>query len=491
MKKYLIVFILGLFIVSCSPQMQISRDIDQGNLEEAKNQLDVLQEEEGVDEDPDVLLLKADFYMAVYQSEVPEYQELVDEPLSKAHDNIYKAEEISDDVMQIIEIEEKKLMLSQLIFDYGLQYYENQHFAEASENFYKSYKISEDFEDVDTMTLYNAALAAEQAEMTERAQEHYSKLVELELDEPYIYSGLANTYLQQIDDISFDIEKYGAFVNAYEMKGKIDSTYNEVEDESEIRSIISYEIDVPRDIAESIMEEEPHRYDEDEIERTKNRYNELLEKKERYEEAALAGIKKGRENYPEDIELIFSEANFYLLTGRTQEAREILDLAIERDPENPSLHFAFGANYEEMYEDELLSEEEREEAFEEAVQAYERAIELDDEYVDAYYNLGALYFNEGIKVFEAAEEELRETRDFEQYREAEQEFQEHWLEAQPYMEQAKELIDRDHPRFRPIVISLFQLYARTDQNEKQQELQEEYPELFEDRAPQEADPDLE
>jgi len=489
MKKYLIVFILGLFIVSCSPHMQISRDIEQGELGEAKNQLDELQEEEDAGEDPDLLLLKADFNMAVYQSEVPEHQELIDEPLSKAHDYIYTAEEVSDDVMQVIEIEEKKLMLSQLIFDYGLQYYENQHFAEASENFYKAYKISEDFEDVDTMTLFNAAMAAEQGGMTERAQEHYTKLVEMELDEPYIYTGLSNTYLQQIDEISFDVEKYEAFVDAYNKKGRIDSIYNAIEDEREIRSSISYELDIPRDIAEIIMEEEPHKYDEDKIERTRNKYNELFEKKESYEDEALTGIKKGREKYPDNIDLIFGEANFYLLTGRTAEAREILDLAIEKDPENPSLHFAFGANYEEMAQDELLEEEEREEALEEAIKAYERAIELDDEYVDAYYNLGVLYFNKGIRIFEEAEEVLRETRDFEQYREAEEEIEEYWLEAQPYLERAKELISKDHRRFRPVVTSLFQLYARTGQNEKQQELQEEYPEIFEERSPQQ-DPDF-
>ena len=479
MKNYLIVFILGLFLASCaSPKREISRSIDEGSFKEAQEQLNLLLEEEGAKEDPEVWLLKADFYMHLFDSELPEHQELADDPLSKAYDAIQKAEELDEANVHMLEIQQKRLVLSEQIFNLGLQYYEASEFSKASERFYSSYIITEQLEATDTMTLFNAALAAEQGGVYDKAQKYYKRLIDMQLDEPYIYLGVANTFLNQREKVSLEAEKYDAFIKAYDKKGRIDSIISEVESIREVKSILSYELDAHTDIVELVLEEKPYEYDDEKINAIRKKYESLVEKLEQLEENSITYLRKGRELYPEDIDLIFGKANFYLLAGKTAEAKDILDLAIEKDPDNPSLHFAFGANFEKMADDEMLTEEEREMAFDEAVEAYERAIELDDEYVDAYYNLGALYFNEGIKIFEEAEEELRETRDFRQYQKAEEKIAEMWLKAQPYMEKAKELIEPQHPMYRAIVTSLFQLYARTDQKEKQEEIQSIYQELY-------------
>ncbi len=479
MKNYLILAILGLFLFSCaSPKREISRNIEQGNLQQAQEQLNLLFEEEGAKEDPELWLLKADFYMHLFDSDLPEHQELADDPLAKAYDAVYKAEELDEPNLHMLEIHEKKLILSELIFHQGLEFYEIQDFPKASKNFYKSFSISEELDAIDTMTLFNAALAAEQGNLTEDAQSYYKKLIDMKLDEPYLYLGVSNSFMNQREKIALEIEKYDAFLKAYDKRERIDSILAEVEDEREIISIIGYELQAHSDIVQYVIEEKPFRFDEEKIDEISLKYENLLARKRETEENSIKYIKKGRDKYPDDIDLLFGEANYYLLTGKTAEARDVLNEAIERDPDNPSLHFAFGANYEKMAEDELLTEEEREMAFEEAVEAYEKAIELDDKYVDAYYNLGALYFNKGIRIFEEAEEELRETRDFEQYRKAEERIDEMWLKAQPYMEDAKELIEPEHPMYRAIITSLYQLYARTDQEEKQEEIQEEYQQLF-------------
>lgn len=190
-------------------------------------------------------------------------------------------------------------------------------------------------------------------------------------------------------------------------------------------------------------------------------------------------ITDGRERYPDNLDLIFAEANIYIHTGDTQEAERVLDLAIQKDPENPGLHFAFGANYDQMSQDTIyFSEEEREFAFEEAVKAYERAIELEPEFFDAVYNLGALYFNKGLDKFESAEERLRETQDFQQYEQDEEEVLDIWRDAQPYLEDAYELIDEDHEYFTTVLISLAELYLRTGQEEKFDEIRPLYEKYF-------------
>ncbi len=190
-------------------------------------------------------------------------------------------------------------------------------------------------------------------------------------------------------------------------------------------------------------------------------------------------ISEGRERYPDDLDLIFAEANIYIHTGDTEEASRVLDIAIQRDPENPGLYFAFGANYDQMSQDTVYyDKEEREFAFQEAVKAYEQAIELEPEFFDALYNLGALYFNKGLDLFEEAEERLRETQDFAQYEEDEKEVREIWMEAQPYLEDAYELIDEDHEYFTTVLISLSELYLRTGQEEEFEEIRPLYEKYF-------------
>lgn len=189
-------------------------------------------------------------------------------------------------------------------------------------------------------------------------------------------------------------------------------------------------------------------------------------------------IQEGRKRYPEELDLIFAEANIHIFTGNIDKAREILDLAIQKDPENPHLYFAFGANYDRMSQDTTYTVEERAFAFDEAIKAYESAIELKPDYFDAVYNLGVLYFNRGIRIFEEAEERLRETHDFAHYQEDEKEFKEAWLEAQPFLEEAKTMLDMEDPNMEVVVISLVELYARTDQPDKLEEILPLYRKYF-------------
>ncbi|HSV87106.1 MAG TPA: tetratricopeptide repeat protein [Bacteroidales bacterium] len=195
---------------------------------------------------------------------------------------------------------------------------------------------------------------------------------------------------------------------------------------------------------------------------------------------ALEYITLGRSKFPDDLNLLFSEANIYIFTRQSEKARQALNTAIERDPNNPNLHFALGANFDNVAQDTLRTLEERQFAYNEAINAYSRAIELDPNYFDAIYNLGVIYFNEGIRIFEAADARLRKNptaAGFREYEREEKRFQEQWLKAQPYLELAINMIDINDPNYEVVVVSLLQLYARTNQAEKLQEMQEIYDSL--------------
>lgn len=167
-------------------------------------------------------------------------------------------------------------------------------------------------------------------------------------------------------------------------------------------------------------------------------------------EAYLAVVRAGREKYPEDGDLIVYELNYYLRNGQFEEAENNLKLAIEKEPENKQLHFSLGVVYDNLGDNDK------------AVAAYESAIAIDPNYFDAVYNLGALYFNTGVEMNNAA----NEIQDNAAYNKAREEAKQVFLQAQPHLEKAHELDPEDMGAIK----SLSQLYALIGDNEKYKEM---------------------
>ncbi len=161
---------------------------------------------------------------------------------------------------------------------------------------------------------------------------------------------------------------------------------------------------------------------------------------------ALSTIQNGRKQFPGDNTLVIEELNIYLYAGKDKEALELLYVAIQGDPKNPNLYFAQGTVYDKLNRKT------------EAANSYKKAIELKPDYFDAYYNLGAMYFNEAAEMANKANDLKSNT----EYAKAKEKFDAKFKEAEPYLEKAHEL----NPTDQNTMISLKQLYARTGENDK-------------------------
>ncbi len=140
---------------------------------------------------------------------------------------------------------------------------------------------------------------------------------------------------------------------------------------------------------------------------------------------ALNALQEGFEKYPEDNTVLTSMIQIYLDMDKTEDAMKYLDMAIERDPENATYYFAQGTLHEKLGE------------IDGAIESYEKAIEADNNFFNAFYNLGALYYNQGVKQIEVAN--AVPTNKNEEY-EAELAKADEWFKkALPYMERCYQL----------------------------------------------------
>jgi len=150
---------------------------------------------------------------------------------------------------------------------------------------------------------------------------------------------------------------------------------------------------------------------------------------------------------------------------------EYLNKAKESEPDNQVLYFAEGTIYDRLNN------------FEASEKAYLKAIEIKPDYFDAVFNLGALYFNQGVKFAEEATQiPPKEDRDGSKYEAkmklADQEFK----RSIPIMERALEI----NPNSKDTIETLKNLYFRfrsegADMQKKYEEISRKWEESRHER----------
>lgn len=97
-------------------------------------------------------------------------------------------------------------------------------------------------------------------------------------------------------------------------------------------------------------------------------------------------VTKGLELYPKNNNLQVFELNTTLDGNDVQKSIEKFEKAAINDPNNASILFNLAVLYDKASN------------FDKAISNYKKAIELKADYSDAYFNLGVLYFNQGVQL---------------------------------------------------------------------------------------------
>ncbi len=191
---------------------------------------------------------------------------------------------------------------------------------------------------------------------------------------------------------------------------------------------------------------------------------------EKDKEKAITYLNQGREAFPDDVNLLFSEINYYLSEGRLEELIDKLKAAIAAEPENASVRSTLGSVYDQLYQQANAAgnQEDADKYFKESEMAYAEALKLDPDASEVNYSLGALYYNRAViyinEMNELAEDYSKEgTKKYEAKKtQAMAEFD----RALPYFTKAYEANKED----RNTLIALKEIYARKDMFDKSNEM---------------------
>lgn len=185
----------------------------------------------------------------------------------------------------------------------------------------------------------------------------------------------------------------------------------------------------------------------------------LLKQTKQDSAQALQVLEDGLKEYPKNGSLLVLIINYYINANKVDEAMKYLNVAIEQDPKNATYYFAQGTLYDKLQKTD------------EATNCYLKAIENKDDYFDAYYNLGALYYNKGVKQVDVAN--AVPSNQPEKYEEEKNKADIEFKKAIPYMEKAHEI----NPTDRFTMESLKTLYYRLKMLDKHAEIMEKLKNL--------------
>jgi tetratricopeptide (TPR) repeat protein len=174
---------------------------------------------------------------------------------------------------------------------------------------------------------------------------------------------------------------------------------------------------------------------------------------------ALKALEDGLKEFPGNGGILIDVINIYINGNKVDEALKYLDIAIEKDPKNPSYHFAKGAMYDKMQNTTA------------AIECYLKAIEYKEDYFDALFNLGAIYYNLGVKQVDVAN--AVPSNQAEKYEAEKEKADVEFRKALPYMEKASVI----NPTDKFTLESLKTLYYRLKMMDKHAEIVEKLKSL--------------
>ena len=377
MKKYLVFVIaltLGFSAVAQKKEIKTAaKELDKGNFEKASAALDAAEALLGSMDEK----YKSQYYL--YRSM---YYLNNGEPDFSTIKKSIEALKLVTAPAQEKDVKNQTQNLKAHLVNKGSSLLQTDEYETSSSYFESAYKLSPN----DTVYLFYAASTAVNAKLYDRSLSMYEELRSLG------YTGIEKNHLATNKETQVE-EAFGS--------------------------------KVLRDLS---LKAKTHDNPKDEI--TKSKFPEIIKNialiyvQNGDNEKALQAMALARKEAPEDLNLLLTEANVYYSMGDNLKFKELLEVAIQKDPNNSELQYNLG----------VISAEADD--FEGSKKYYQRAIELKPDYTNAYINLAALILGQEESVLEEMNKLGSSAADDRKYDELKAKRNQLYLDAIPYLESA-------------------------------------------------------
>ncbi|HOM36348.1 MAG TPA: tetratricopeptide repeat protein, partial [Bacteroidales bacterium] len=174
-------------------------------------------------------------------------------------------------------------------------------------------------------------------------------------------------------------------------------------------------------------------------------------------------LQKGIEKYPNaNYPLVIELFNYYVNSEQNDKALEYINLAINKNPNDPQFYVIRGTLNETL------------KLRDNAIADYKKAIELDPNNFDANYSAGAYYYNTGVDTLDWADKNIPIT-EFAKLEEFKKIANELFEKAKPYLEKAEAI----QPTNMNVLATLKTIYYRLGEMEKYKEIDAKIKKLTE------------
>lgn len=419
MKKLAILMMLIICSNSFSQKKelrQINKLISESFFTEAENSLEAISSLVEVSDDK----IKAQyyFYLAKVSNELEKFNDAI-----SAYDNL---KSINDSAYSTIIKSEFDFLYSQIetsIINSAVEDNRNSNYSVASDKLLMAYKMNEE---KNKDYLYYAAGSAVNSKEYEKALDYYVELKEIN------YTGVIDEYY---------------------------ITNNETGEEEKVS-------ETEFDLLKSSKD-----YSNPRVGQTESRYPEIVKNialiyvQQGKNDIAIEAIKEARSIQPDDTSLILNEADLYIRISNNSDDeserdlyrkkfKELMELAITKDPENGILYYNLGVISSEQGENDS------------ALEYYKKAIEFKPNYVDAYLNLVAVILDGEQSIVDEMNNLGTSKKDNIRYDELKVERENLYKECIPFLEKLTEV----SPTNIDALNTLKNIYGVLGENEKFKDL---------------------
>lgn len=309
----------------------------------------------------------------------------------------------------------------------------------------------------------DAALKSQFPDAADKAVESYLKATELDSKGSYknenirALGALQGASLNAGND-AFTAKNYDQAIKNYARSERIAKAFGQVDTNAIFNSALAYES--KGDAAQAITryrEALAAGYNKAEV----YRYIASLQRRSEDLEGAIATVREGRTKYPDDKDLILDEMSFLLQAERSEEAEEIVKLALSQDPNNATLYSVLGSLYDKKASD-AKEEAQMLEWYGKAEEAYKNGIAKDPKFFDSHFNVGVLYNNRAAYEYD----KCNALKSDAEYTKCKKVADAIYLKAVPYFETAHELRPDDEQTMQ----QLMKLYARSGDQDKYEKM---------------------